>query len=283
MKLTIIIRGCVCCSSSGELINALEEITIRNEQVPEEKKIQHVILETTGLADPTPIHELITLGANRKGNDSIVEHYYMNSIITLIDTKHFSQTLDSITSKEYKNELLAQVLTTDTIILNKIDLLAPEELAKLPELKAWVHLHNPNAKIIETSFSKIPADHNIFDTRQASISQKAIEEASKKHDPSVEQTMVLVPGFVDINKLQTFIKNTTRKGNVYRVKGVLALPSNPNIKFVIQGVNQDQLTITEHGPWQNDETKESRVTFIGKNVLKVCNELQDEFKTCLIK
>lgn len=266
------------------MINALEEISIRNENEPEEKRIQHVILETTGLADPTPIYELITLGANRKGNDSIVKNYYMNSIVTLIDTKHFYQTLDSITNANYKNELLAQVLTTDTIILNKIDLLTQDELDKLPELKSWIHQHNPTATIIETSYSKLSLDQTIFNTRQeSSVSPQALQEAAKKHDPSVEQTMVLVPGFVDLEKVKEFINNTTKNGTIYRVKGVLALPSNPDIKFVIQGVNQDQLSVTEHGPWLSDETKESRVTFIGKNVLGACHQLENEFQKCLIK
>lgn len=41
-------RGCVCCSSSGELINALVEIASRNRDLPPSQHIDHVILETTG-------------------------------------------------------------------------------------------------------------------------------------------------------------------------------------------------------------------------------------------
>lgn len=41
-------RGCVCCSSSGELINALVEIANQNAELGPDRRIEHVILETTG-------------------------------------------------------------------------------------------------------------------------------------------------------------------------------------------------------------------------------------------
>ncbi|CAO0792972.1 unnamed protein product [Mucor circinelloides] len=284
--------GCVCCSSSGELINALVEIALRNDHEPKEKRIQHVILETTGLADPTPIVQLIAQGADRKGTDEIVQNYYINGIVTLLDSKHFHQNLASLStsSSTYKNELLAQILTTDSIILNKTDLLTNKE-ADIDSITHFIRQYNTTAKIFTTSFAKVPIAEAIFNLRPERSTQetvdmiqsKANEEAQKKHDPSIEQTMLLAPGFVDLTGVQEFIKNTTSKGDIYRVKGVLALKQNPDVKFVVQGVNNDQLNITEHGPWLPEEVQESRITLIGKNVMGQCNQLEKEFNEHLLQ
>jgi G3E family GTPase len=292
--LSIFSRGCVCCSSSGELINALVEIAMRNDHEPNQKSIQHVILETTGLADPTPILQLIVQGADKKGNDDIVQNYYLNGIVTLIDTKHFYSTLSSIsaTDKKFKNELTAQILTTDSIILNKMDLLTNQEY-ELNEIKQFIHQYNPQAKIISTSYAKLPSiEETIFDLRPERdvketldlLQDKATEEALKKHDPSIEQTMLLASGgFVDLSAVQKFLKNIANEQDIYRIKGVLYLQQNPNKKYIIQGVAKDQLTILEGADWQPDEVKESRVTLIGKHVMSQCNSLEQEFRKCLIK
>lgn len=282
-------RGCVCCSSSGELINTLGEIALRNKEEPSENRIHHVILETTGLADPTPIVQLLTLGGNGKGtDDAIVQHYYINGIVTLLDLVHFNQHLQEqhVSSSSYKNELVAQILTTDLVILNKTDLVTD---TSQEATRKWVHRWNPTAKVLPTSFAKVPLDavlnlrpeRNVQETMQL-IQKEAFDEAAKKHDPSIEQTILLAPGFVDLKAVEQFIQNITQHHCIYRVKGVLALKSNPHVKYVVQGVNQDQLSVTEHDPWHSDEVKESRIILIGRHVMKKCNEFEQDFRNqCL--
>ncbi|KAI8371129.1 CobW/HypB/UreG, nucleotide-binding domain-containing protein [Blakeslea trispora] len=276
--------GCVCCSSSGELINALVEIAMRNLEVAKHNRIQHVILETTGLADPTPILQLITQGADRKGTDDIVQNYYLNGIVTMLDVKHFYQQYQNASSF-FKNELLAQIMTTDSIILNKIDLVNQTTLHQIHQL---IHQHNPTARVFKTSFAQeVSLEEAIFDLRSEQqshpVEPMALEEAAKSHDPHIEQTMVLAPGYVDLEATKQFIQQVTRQGHIYRVKGVLALTSNPDIKFVIQGVGQDQLTVTEHGAWSPEEVKESRVTFIGRDVMQQCQSLETQFRQTLLE
>ncbi|KAI7882082.1 CobW/HypB/UreG, nucleotide-binding domain-containing protein [Mucor mucedo] len=246
--------GCVCCSSSGELINALVEIAMRNDHEPKEKSIEHVILETTGLADPTPILQLITQGADRKGTDDIVKNYYVNGIITLVDAKHFHQSQLAKPS-HYKNELLAQ-LHTDVVLLNKADLVSAQELE---HMKKFIRGHNPNVKLYTTTFAKLE-DLDILDLEHAVVTQTN-EEALKKHDPAIEQTMLLASGnFVDPSAVQLFIKNTTTQYEIYRIKGILYLQENPNKKYIIQGVANDQLSLVEGNAWEDHETREINAT-----------------------
>lgn len=274
------LRGCVCCSSSGELINALVEIAMRNEHEPIENRIQHVILETTGLADPTPIFQLITQGANRKGTDEIVQNYYVSGIVTLVDAKHFlSQQQHS--SSDFKNEWLAQILTTDTVVINKVDLLSnPHD--QLKDIKEWIHQHNPSATIYTTSYSKVPIQEAIFDIKSnIHIGPDAQQMAEKQHDPSVEQTMLLASGPVDMDKVRAFIKDTTQNYQIYRVKGVFVVKDSP-YKWVVQGVGSDDVFITQHGEWEQGEAQESRLTLIGRDVMKVCSPLENEFRKCIV-
>lgn len=266
---------------------------MRNEHEEQGKRIEHVILETTGLADPTPILQLITQGVNKQGNDQIVQNYYINGIITLIDVVHFYSTLSSIQQQDnqkYKNEIIAQLLTTDYIILNKVDLLQDKE-KELQDIEAFIRKHNTAAKIVSTSYSKLPSMEDIIDLRPDcdyketlnNIQPNATIEANKKHDPSIEQTMVIASGgTVDIKAVQEFIKKETFNPDIYRIKGVLYSNEDKERKFIIQGVGQDQFTITKGNKWESDEVKESRLTFIGKNVLKRCKELEQGFKTCLL-
>lgn len=262
---------------------------MRNHHEPNEKSIQHVILETTGLADPTPILQLITQGANRKGNDDIVQNYYLNGIITLVDAKHFFQTLSSLpkTNEEFKNEMIAQLLTTDCIILNKTDLLTNQE-QDIKAMQQFIHQYNPTAKLIQTSFASNIQPHDIFDLRMEGdpnpLQTNAIEQALKKHDPSIEQTMLIASGgYVDRVSVQQFIKNTiTNNHAIYRIKGILYLKENPDIKFIVQGVAQDQLQILEGNRWDPDEARESRLTLIGKLLLAQYKQLEDQFKKCIL-
>lgn len=254
------------------------EIAMRNDHEPQEKSIQHVILETTGLADPTPILQLITQGADRKGTDDIVKNYVVNGIITLVDCKHFYQSQISKPS-QYKNELIAQISTTDCILLNKADLVSSQELENIEK---FIRGHNSNVKLYPTTFADLDLD--ILDLEHTLVAQQTNEEAVKKHDPAIEQTMLLASGaFVDLSSVQDFIKNTTiQYPEIYRVKGILYLQENPNKKYIIQGVAHDQLSILEGNAWEDHETKESRITLIGKNVMAQCNQLEAQFRKCLL-
>ncbi|KAI8385022.1 CobW/HypB/UreG, nucleotide-binding domain-containing protein [Radiomyces spectabilis] len=275
--------GCVCCSSTGELINALYEIADRNHHESKEKQIDHVILETTGLADPAPILDIITLGADKSGQDPIVRNFYVDGIVTLLDAKHFLSRLRP--GSKYKNEPLAQIMTSDLIIVNKVDLLNEADKSSLDQIMDMVKKENAEARVVATSFADIePTEffHLRKEQQRAILSQHAQQEATKQHDPSIEQSMLLVDGEVDLEATMAFIKRASQKlgGSLYRLKGVLAVQGRN--KLVVQGVSDD-INVSEHKAWNSDESRQSRLTFIGKDVRKYVDELEKEFEQCLIK
>ncbi|KAL1927759.1 hypothetical protein VTP01DRAFT_3580 [Rhizomucor pusillus] len=273
--------GCVCCSSSGELINALVEIANQNAELGPDRRIEHVILETTGLADPGPVLRMIKLGADGKGTDDIVQNFYVDGIITVLDGKNFFTRLRAHTD-EYKNEPLAQILTTDYVVINKIDLLDNAEVNKITE---FINQHNPKARIFPATYAQVPLEP-LFHLRSPdcplNMSNDAETESSKLHDPSIEQSMLLVSNVVDKQRILEFIQREARQfgGKLYRIKGVLALPDS-NKKWVVQGVGSD-ISIEEHREWDEGEPRDSRLTFIGKDMKEHGDRLQKEFEACLV-
>lgn len=270
--------GCVCCSSSGELVNTLLEIIQQNETT--QKPIDHIILETTGLADPGPILHMIQQGADGKGNDDIVQHFYVDGIVTIVDAKHYFTRLKSSAQKEdqFKNEPLVQIQTTDLVIINKLDLVTQDQVRSLEQ---FIHEKNPDAKIITTRFAQVPSIESLFGLRQDIKSDHHSPRSVKQHDPSVEQTMMLVNGTVDKDKVLDFVRREARElhDTLYRIKGVLAVKES-NKKLILQGVDE-HVAVTEHNEWGQDEPRDSRLTFIGKDMKQHGDRLQQELDRCV--
>ncbi|MDC3118563.1 GTP-binding protein, partial [Prochlorococcus sp. AH-716-K03] len=105
-------NGCICCTINGELLNTVSKILDRPE------KIDYLIVETTGLADPLPVAMTFAGGDLR-------EKVRLDSIITLVDADNFDFDL--------KNSSVAysQILYGDILLLNKCDLVTDAHLEKI--------------------------------------------------------------------------------------------------------------------------------------------------------
>ena len=113
------------------------------------KDFDAILLETTGLADPAPI--VYTVQTNPK----ISDNYRIDSIVCLADCKHIEVHLDEKKPDGSINEALQQVAFADKILLNKIDLVTPEEKAALEKRLRTI---NKFATVIETERSRAPLD-----------------------------------------------------------------------------------------------------------------------------
>ena len=108
-------NGCVCCSVRGDLIRALADLKRRG-------PFDAVLLETTGLADPTPVAMSFMKSAVVNMN------FKLDAIVCLVDAKHIMQHLTEVKAENAVNEAVQQVAFSDKIIVNKKDLVSPEEL-----------------------------------------------------------------------------------------------------------------------------------------------------------
>src|ERR671922_1387512 len=109
-------NGCICCTVRGDLIRILGALMRRRE------KFDHILIETTGLADPAPVAQTFFM------DDEIAAQLRLDAIVTLVDSAHVLQHLDEVKPDGVENEAVEQVAFADRIVLNKTDLVAEHEL-----------------------------------------------------------------------------------------------------------------------------------------------------------
>jgi len=131
-------NGCICCSVRGDLIRILGRLMKRKD------KLDGILIETTGLADPGPVAQTFFT------DDEMRTRFRLDSIVTLVDAKHVLQHIDD--SPEVKK----QIGFADVIILNKTDLVSP---ADLDALEARIHKMNAAAKIHRARNADIDLKH----------------------------------------------------------------------------------------------------------------------------
>lgn len=136
-------NGCVCCSIRGDLVRTFSVLAARR------KDFDCIIIETTGVADPSPI--VFTFNSNAL----IQDNYRIDSIVCLVDAKHIHLHLDEQKPDGSINEAERQVAFADRILLNKLDLVSAEELEDVEDrLRAM----NSFATLIKTQQSRAPLD-----------------------------------------------------------------------------------------------------------------------------
>ncbi|UPR01348.1 cobalamin biosynthesis protein [Chloropicon primus] len=160
-------NGCVCCTVRGDLVKSLHGLLERRDN------FDYIIVETTGLADPTPV--AITFQFDEK----VRSMTQMDSVVTVVDAAHVLRHLKDKAVEEGKvNISVQQVAFADKILLNKTDLVDP---AKLKEVKEEIRLINGVAKIIETQYSKADLDE-VLDVRGFDIGKLNDFEVEEKDD-----------------------------------------------------------------------------------------------------
>eukprot|EP00939_MAST-03C_sp_MAST-3C-sp1_P005244 g5244.t1 len=134
-------NGCICCTVRGDLIRILSKILDRDD------KFDAIIIETTGLADPSPVAQTFFV------DEKISYKARLDGIITVVDAKYIEKHLDEETSEGTENEAVEQVCFADRLLVNKIDLVSKETLARV---QGRLKRLNPGAKQLTSHRSKIP-------------------------------------------------------------------------------------------------------------------------------
>ena len=131
-------NGCICCSVRGDLIRILGRLLKRKD------KLDGILIETTGLANPAPVAQTFFT------DDEMKQHFRLDAIVTVVDAKHVAQHLDK------DDESVKQIGFADVILLNKTDLASP---AELDAVEARIKRINAVAKVHRTKNCDLPLDH----------------------------------------------------------------------------------------------------------------------------
>ena len=214
-------NGCICCSINDELKDAVERILERPD------KMDYIVVETTGLADPLPV--AMTFGASELRDST-----RLDSIITLIDAENFN---DDLLHTQVGR---AQVIYGDILLLNKSDLVSKERLEevekKLRDVKTDARIMHsvqgdvPLALLLSVGLFESDKIVNESDHSHHDHSHHDHDHCHSHHDHGDHSEHEAIEGFTSLSfeskgpfslrKFQYFLDNQLPK-EVFRSKGIL--------------------------------------------------------------
>jgi G3E family GTPase len=275
-------NGCICCTVRGDLVRILDGLMRRK------GKFDAIIVETTGLADPAPVAQTFFVDEN------VGRKTRLDAVVTVADAKWLNDRLKD--APEAKN----QIAFADVILINKTDLVTPEELK---EVEARIRGINPYAKVHKTERANIALDQvlgrNAFDLdRILDIEPDflggddhdhdhhhhdhehghdhhhdhdhghAHSHGGLKHyhDEDMQSISLRSDKPLNPDKFFPWVQDLVQKEgpNILRCKGILSFKDD-NERFVFQGVHMI-LDGDHQRPWKDGETRNSRIVFIGRNL-----------------
>ena len=240
-------NGCICCTVRGDLLRGLFQL------LEHKSKFDTLMIETTGLADPAPVVQSFFV------DERIKSEYQLNGVVTVVDAKHIFQQLGN--SPEAKE----QIAFADMVLLNKTDLINPEDL---PELEYKIRNLNGAARICQTRNSDVDIGM-VLDLRSLSLEVKAEQhDHNHKHTEDIETVAIVTAGDLDGVKISQWFRELIAEfgERIMRMKGILNLRKDPD-QFVFQGVHM--LFEGRPGrPWGDAEDRINRLVFIGRELNK---------------
>lgn len=269
-------NGCVCCTVRGDLITALGSLAEKRNAG--QLQFDHVIIETTGLANPGPVAQTFFM------DDQVAANYMLDAIITVVDAVHGMNQLDS------QEEAQRQVGFADRILLSKTDVANGEQVAAL---MTRIKRMNPRAPVLKADFGKLPIA-DVLDLRGFNLNDKLeidpdflkAEEEHHHHEcdahcnhghehhrhghhhDDIQAFIFKSDRPFDTLKLDEFLGSIVQVygPQMLRYKGVLWMKDGPR-KVVFQGVHQ--MMGTDLGAkWGENEKPQSKMVFIGKDLPK---------------
>ncbi|GGI80752.1 cobalamin biosynthesis protein CobW [Polymorphobacter multimanifer] len=256
-------NGCICCTVRGDLIRIIEGLMKRRD------KFDAIIIETTGLADPAPVAQTFFV------DDDVRARSMLDAIVTVVDARHLGLRLaDSHEAEE-------QIAFADVILINKTDLVTPQELE---EVRQRVRTINGQARVHETVRCDVPLadvlERGAFDLdRILEIEPDFLGEDDHEHDDSITSVSISSEAPLNVNQFNTWLRQlvAVQGVDILRLKGIIAFKDDPE-RFVVQGVHM-LLDGDSQRPWKTDEARVSRLVFIGRNLDQAA--LAEGFRTCV--
>ncbi|KAK8629120.1 hypothetical protein V6N13_077974 [Hibiscus sabdariffa] len=296
-------NGCLCCTVRGDLVRMIAELVNKKKG-----RFDHIVIETTGLANPAPIIQTFY------AEDQVFNDVKLDGVVTLVDAKHAGFHLDEVKPKGVVNEAVEQIAYADRIIVNKTDLVGEPEIASLVKR---IRNINGMAHLKRTEFGKVDLEYVLgiggFDLEriESSVNNEGAKEdhahhhdhdhdhdhdhhhhehdhkhdhhhheSDHTHDPGVSSVSIVCEGSLDLEKANMWLGTLLldRSEDIYRMKGLLSVEGMDE-RFVFQGVHD----IFQGSPdrlWGADEPRVNKLVFIGKNLN--AEELEKGFKACLL-
>lgn len=257
--------GCICCVVRGDLIRALRTL------LKEKPSLQGIIIETTGLANPSPVIQTLVI------DQVIGSQCRLDSVVCVVDAVNITDQL-SITK-----DASDQIVFSDHVVLNKtLDAKKPIEM-----IEEKIRNINPFTRITRTNYGTVSfleiLNQKGFDLARIQTDMINIVEQNNAHSHIdaagiSSYSLTIAAGPMDGEKVEKWLQDVLfRWGyDILRTKGVIWIDGEKR-KLLIQAVNM--LVEGDFGKVWDDEPLNSRIVFIGRNLNK--EKLKIGFESCL--
>lgn len=267
-------NGCICCTVEEEFLPVMKELVARRDD------IDHILIETSGLALPKPLVQAFNW-------PEIKAHCTVDSVITVIDGPavadgRFAHNPDQVEQQRKADESLDHDPSLQELLedqLNSADLIVVSKNDLLDEAT--------RESVDKTVRGRVPEEVKIIHVSDGEISSELImglESATEdrighvhthhdhhhdhghhhKHAHDDFDSVSLQLGTVDSDKLIAIIKELIAEHTIFRAKGFASVADKP-MRQVIQGVGQRIESYFDR-LWQQDEERSSRIVLIGKGL-----------------
>jgi G3E family GTPase len=238
-------NGCICCTVRGDLIRII------NQLVKRKGRLDGIIIETTGLADPSPVAQTFFV------DEQVKSRSRLDAIVTVVDAKYLLARLED------SHEAEEQVAFADVIVLNKTDLVTPKELEAV---ESRIRSINRSARILQAQKADVPIadlmNRGSFDLGRILEMEPDFltGEDDHQHDAAVTSVSLTSDAPLDMQRFNQWIGGVLgEKGqDLLRTKGILHFEGDDQ-RFAFQAVH-------------------SRIVFIGRELNRP--ELRRGFEAC---
>jgi G3E family GTPase len=229
-------NGCICCSTNNDLIDSIVRLLDRREPV------DHIIVETTGVADPLPV-------AHTFQRPEFRDALRLDAIVALADAEQFSLDLfDGIAARN-------QLRYADVILLNKCDRVGAERLGTVEEK---IRSLNAEARLVRTTRSAVPLplilDVDLFRSRHTK------HDHAHLHDDGFVSLSFESDRPFSVGQFQAFL-DSGRPSGLFRGKGFLWLAETGK-RYVFHLVGE-RFTLEED---ERDAAGSNRLVLIGRHL-----------------
>ena len=276
-------NGCVCCSVRGDLIRTLHGLLSR------QRNFDAIIIETSGLADPGPVAQTFFI------DQSLQAKTFLDSITTVVDAKHVLLRLAD------SREATEQIAFADQIVLNKIELISPEDLReveqRLRRINALAPIHR--AQRANVALDKVLGRGSFDIERVVSLEPDFLHPAhgeaghvhdehcehdhnhgppDHEHDIDIRSVSLVSTAPMDGEKVSAWLKDlvATQGRDILRAKGIIDIKGDDR-RLVFQAVHM-MLEGDFQRAWKPAERRYSRLVFIGRNL--DAGALNEAFESC---
>ena len=246
-------NGCVCCDVRGDLVQAVRKL-LRRKDPPKQ-----ILVETSGVADPGEVaRTFLAMQARRR--------LRLDAVVTMVDAERFS----TLTAG---HRLLAerQVRLADIIVLNKLDLVPPEQADMI---ERQLRSNMPQVRLVRAVEADVPLE--VLVGPKSTAAEADTSGHAHPHVAFMQSTLQTdTPLNTDaLNHLLASLPTS-----VLRIKGFVWLEARPRRRFLLQVVGR-RARLTDAGRWGRRHPRGNRLVVIGETDGFDPRDLQSRLEAC---